>query len=180
MNASVAERIKQRLEEFTQDLESGAALERKYTCRRVEFRLKPRPYSPEAVKRTRQLLCASQKIFALFLGASVKAVQAWEQGENRPPGMACRIMETDGCAFADLPRCPACGLVVGVRPWLPRTESRLKREGTRGQWTGRVFDSGRRPDPATILSSLLGSQRAGPVTRFPPGSVTYLLLNPAV
>lgn len=93
MNPTVAERIKKRLEEFTVDLESGKTIQDKYTCRKVEFRLKPMPYKPETVKETRNILGVSQKVFALFLGTSVKTVQAWEQGTYAPPKMACRIMD---------------------------------------------------------------------------------------
>jgi putative transcriptional regulator len=94
MNSTVANRIKERLEEFTNDLESGETIQAKYTCRKVEFRLKPKPYNPEAVKQTRRLLGASQKVFAMFLGTSVKTIQAWEQGIGAPPNnMACRFMD---------------------------------------------------------------------------------------
>lgn len=93
MNPTVADRIKKRLEEFTEELESGRNVQDKFTCRKVEFCLEPRPYSPETVKNIRVLLGASQKIFALFLGTSVKTVQAWEQGKTPPPKMACRFMD---------------------------------------------------------------------------------------
>src|SRR5271165_4391606 len=87
MNPTVADRIRERLEEFTVDLERGDTIQEKYTCRKVEFRLEPRPYKPEAVKRTRKLMNASQKVFAMFLGVSVKTIQAWEQGMTPPPKM---------------------------------------------------------------------------------------------
>ena len=94
MNPTVANRIRERLEEFTKDLENGEIIQDKYTCRKVEFNLKPMPYNPEAVKQTRRLLQASQKVFAMFLGTSVKTVQAWEQGTGNPPSkMACRFMD---------------------------------------------------------------------------------------
>jgi len=94
MNPTVADRIRERLEGFTRDLENGKVIQDKYTCRKVEFCLKPKPYNPEAVKRTRKLLRASQKVFAMFLGTSVKTVQAWEQGVGAPPNkMACRFMD---------------------------------------------------------------------------------------
>ncbi len=93
MNPSVAERIKKRLEEFTQDLESGQIIQAKYTCRRVEFRLRPKPYNSAMVKKTRKLLGASQGVFAMFLGTSVKTIQAWEQGTSSPTKMACRFMD---------------------------------------------------------------------------------------
>ena len=54
MEQSVADRIRQRLEEFTYDLESGTILEQKYRCKRVliqpktaPFKLKPRDRGPD-------------------------------------------------------------------------------------------------------------------------------------
>lgn len=93
MKPTVAERIKKRLEEFTHDLENGVRIQDKYTCRRIEIDLKPMPYDPKAVKQTREILNASQAVFALFLGVSIKTVQAWEQGQTVPPKMACRFMD---------------------------------------------------------------------------------------
>jgi len=93
MNPTVADRIKKRLEEFTVALEKGEVIQDTYTCRKVEFRLKPRPYDPAAVVQTRKLLRASQKIFAMLLGTSTKTVQGWEQGLSSPSKMACRFMD---------------------------------------------------------------------------------------
>ena len=93
MIPTVATRIKQRLEEFTQALESGETIQDKFTCRRIELNLKPKPYDPRAVKETRKLLKASQMVFAMFLGTSVKTIQAWEQGTGTPNKMACRFMD---------------------------------------------------------------------------------------
>jgi putative transcriptional regulator len=93
MNRTVADRIKERLEKFTDALESGESIEDKFTCRKVEFRLEPQPYDPSMIKQTRKLLRASQGIFAIFLGTSVKTIQAWEQGTSAPNKMACRFMD---------------------------------------------------------------------------------------
>jgi putative transcriptional regulator len=93
MPESVANRIKERLEEFTHALESGEPIQTKFTCRKVEFRLEPQPYDPQEVKRTRGLLNVSQKVFAMFLGTSAKTIQAWEQGTSPPKRMACRFMD---------------------------------------------------------------------------------------
>ncbi|HEX3657415.1 MAG TPA: hypothetical protein VHV55_16615 [Pirellulales bacterium] len=80
------------LEGFLADLKGDKPIEKKYTCRRVVLDLVPQPYTVARVKATRQLLNASQGLFAQFLGVSVKAVRAWEQG--RTPGeMACRFMD---------------------------------------------------------------------------------------
>jgi putative transcriptional regulator len=89
----VEKEIIKRLEEFTDVLKSGQAISDKFTCRKVELELKPQPYSPALVKQTRKLLNASQAVFALFLGVSVKTVRAWEQGNNSPSDIACRFMD---------------------------------------------------------------------------------------
>ncbi len=54
MNKTVADRIKERLEKFTDALESGESIQDKFTCRKLEFRLKPQPYDPEKIKKTRR------------------------------------------------------------------------------------------------------------------------------
>jgi putative transcriptional regulator len=89
----VEKEIIKRLEEFTDVLKSGQAISDKFTCRKVELDLKPQPYSPALVKQTRTLLNASQAVFAIFLGVSVKTVRAWEQGDNTPSDIACRFMD---------------------------------------------------------------------------------------
>jgi putative transcriptional regulator len=90
---AVEKEIIKRLEEFADVLKSGQAISDKFTCRKVELELKPRSYSPALVKQTRNLLNASQAVFALFLGVSVKTVRAWEQGNNTPSDIACRFMD---------------------------------------------------------------------------------------
>jgi putative transcriptional regulator len=91
--ASVENLIIQRLEGFTEALENKEVISERFTCRKVELDLRPEPYSPGLVKKTRDLLGASQAVFALFLGVSVKTVRAWEQGINTPSDMACRFMD---------------------------------------------------------------------------------------
>jgi putative transcriptional regulator len=90
---TVATRIKQRLEEFADALERGDTIQERFTCRKVRLELKPMPYAPESVRQTRLTLRASQAIFALLLGVSIKTVQAWEQGNEKPSKIACRFMD---------------------------------------------------------------------------------------
>ncbi|MGO8748358.1 MAG: helix-turn-helix domain-containing protein [Thermoguttaceae bacterium] len=68
-------------------------MSQRFTCRRIELRLEPQPYSPELVKATRNALGVSQALFAKFLGASVKTVSAWERGAKVPRDVACRFMD---------------------------------------------------------------------------------------
>ncbi len=67
-----------------------------YTMRTLELNLEPQEYGPEEVLRIREQLRASQGVFAKLLGVSIKTVQAWEQGNNPPPPMARRLLDTIG------------------------------------------------------------------------------------
>jgi hypothetical protein len=69
MTRTVAHRIKGRVDAFTRDLESGELSQERYTCRKVEFRLKPQPYDPNAVRQTRDLVMASQSVFGFSSGS---------------------------------------------------------------------------------------------------------------
>jgi putative transcriptional regulator len=93
MKPSVADRILQRLQGFTEALEKGETIAKRFTCHKILLDLKPQLYPPEKVKETRKLLGASQKIFAQLLGVSVRTVHSWEQGINPPKDMACRFMD---------------------------------------------------------------------------------------
>ena len=90
---SVGKRIISALQEFTEAVEAGEVLSKRFTCRTIRLPLEPHAYSPTQVRKTRQLLGASQSVFARFLGVSVSAVQDWEQGAKPPRGSACRLMD---------------------------------------------------------------------------------------
>jgi putative transcriptional regulator len=90
---SVGARIIERLEGFKNALKSGQKLSERFTCRKVVLDLEPTRYGPEQVKETRELLNASQALFAKFLGISVSTVRAWEHGTNAPSAMACRFLD---------------------------------------------------------------------------------------
>ena len=49
-------------------------------------------YSSSEIKRIRQKTGMSQKLFAGYMGVSVKAVEAWERGRNHPSGPASRLL----------------------------------------------------------------------------------------
>ncbi|HZW34083.1 MAG TPA: helix-turn-helix domain-containing protein [Isosphaeraceae bacterium] len=52
----------------------------------------PRAYRPGDIKRVRELLGASQAVFAGFLGVNVNTVRAWEQGKRPPQPIARRFL----------------------------------------------------------------------------------------
>lgn len=86
-------KIVERLKNFAETLEKNETISDKFTCRTIKADLQPQQYSPELVKETRNLLHASQAIFANFFGVSVKTVHDWEQGRTSPQGTACRLMD---------------------------------------------------------------------------------------
>jgi putative transcriptional regulator len=90
---SVGNRITSRLKNFVESVERGDDVLQRFTCRTIRLQLEPQEYNPGLVKQTREILGASQAIFAQFLGVSASAVQDWEQGEKPPKGSACRLMD---------------------------------------------------------------------------------------
>jgi putative transcriptional regulator len=92
---SVGSEIVGRLTRFVQTLESNPAetsLAALVTVRTLKRSMPLPTCTSEEVRSTRQLLGASQAIFAQFLGVSASAVQDWEQGHKPPRGSACRLM----------------------------------------------------------------------------------------
>ena len=90
---SVGARIVQGLGELADTLAKGERVSEKFTCASIELDLAPSAYDSTRVKETRQLLHASQAVFATFLGVSVNTVRAWEQGINSPNDIARRFMD---------------------------------------------------------------------------------------
>ncbi|MCA9116911.1 MAG: helix-turn-helix domain-containing protein [Planctomycetaceae bacterium] len=82
------------LQAFAEALkEDRESIPKKFNSRNMSLNLEAQAYSPQRVREARAALGASQAVFALFLGVSVKTVQAWEQGENPPQHIACRMMD---------------------------------------------------------------------------------------
>lgn len=93
MTGTIGKKIIDRLTEFADALEGTQPVSEQFTCRQIVLRLEPQAYQAEDVKKTRGLLGVSQPLFAQFLGVSVQAVRAWEQGKTEPSVMACRFMD---------------------------------------------------------------------------------------
>ena len=49
-------------------------------------------FNPEEIKLIRKSTGLTQKMFANYMGVSVKTVEAWEAGRNHPEGAACRLL----------------------------------------------------------------------------------------
>ncbi len=49
-------------------------------------------YKAEDIKEIRMKVNMTQRVFADFMGVSVKTVEAWEAGKNEPSGPAKRVL----------------------------------------------------------------------------------------
>ncbi len=49
-------------------------------------------FEPTEIKTIRNRTGLTQKLFAQYMGVSVKTVEAWESGRNHPDGTACRML----------------------------------------------------------------------------------------
>ena len=90
---TVAEELIEGFTELAETLEAEGDLGKRFNCYQMQLDLRPKTYTPELVKQTRELLRASQSVFAKFLGVSSKTVQQWEHGNNSPQPVACRFMD---------------------------------------------------------------------------------------
>ncbi len=62
-------------------------------CRSIKVNFEAVPeYAPDDIKRIRTKSHLTQAGFASFLGVTPKAVEAWENGRNKPNGPARRLM----------------------------------------------------------------------------------------
>ena len=86
-------RIVKALEELADDLEAGAPIESKYTVRTVRVIPKPSTYTPDRVRAVRELVGASQEVFAQLLAVSPMTIRSWEQGLRRPSPIARRFLD---------------------------------------------------------------------------------------
>ena len=65
----------------------------KETRKRI-IKVSPVPqYKSDEIKNLRNSLKLSQTLFAGLMGVSVKTVEAWESGRNKPEGPAQRMLE---------------------------------------------------------------------------------------
>lgn len=49
-------------------------------------------FSSKEIRQIRKDIGLTQKLFAGYLGVSTKTIEAWEEGINRPSGVASRIL----------------------------------------------------------------------------------------
>lgn len=90
---------------LTEAIEDARATEKKLQ-RRVVSVVPVKEYSSSEVKQIREKTGFSQRLFANYMGVSVKTVEAWEAGTNHPNGAASRMlnmMEMDENLIEDFP-----------------------------------------------------------------------------
>lgn len=62
-------------------------------ARVVTYKIEPvTEYSADQIRRIRMDARMTQRVFADYLGVSVKTVEAWERGRTHPTGPACRLI----------------------------------------------------------------------------------------
>ena len=74
--------------------------------RRVVTIIPVKKYKAEEILKIRKSTGMSQRLFAGYLGVSVKTVEAWESGTNHPSGTASRILnmiEMNGNVIKEFP-----------------------------------------------------------------------------
>ena len=74
--------------------------------RRVVTIIPVKKYKAEEILKIRKSTGMSQRLFAGYLGVSVKTVEAWESGINHPSGTASRILnmiEMNGNVIREFP-----------------------------------------------------------------------------
>ena len=89
---SLGEVMAEGLEEFGQDLQTGAKIDAKYSVRTVKSNIQVEAVTPEMVRSIRSLFNASQPVFAKFIGVSPNAVKSWEQGTTHPHTSTQRML----------------------------------------------------------------------------------------
>ena len=64
------------------------------TVKRRKVTVSPVPeYNANRIKKIRESLNLSQMIFAEAMGVSIKTIEAWESGRNKPQGPASRFLQ---------------------------------------------------------------------------------------
>ena len=76
-------------------LEEAIAYERGTgTARVTKLSVTPvESFEADEIKNIRRRTGLTQSVFAQFMGVSVKTVEAWENGRNKPAGAACRLLK---------------------------------------------------------------------------------------
>lgn len=80
-------------EEIKQGLKEAIVDAKNHNLKRNHIYIEPvKKYTSKEVKRIRNRIGLTQKLFASFLGVSNKTIEAWEEGVNTPSGAASRML----------------------------------------------------------------------------------------
>lgn len=90
--SSFGKAVIESLTEFIEAAQRGEPM----TARTVKVELQRREYAPHDIKALRKSLNVSQAVFAKLVGVSLKLVQAWESGANKPSELACNLLDEIG------------------------------------------------------------------------------------
>ena len=86
----VYDALTQGLNEVLDDVKGKKSTLRRHT---VSIEIEPVPcYSAENIKEIRNKMRLSQTLFAKYFGVSIKTVEAWEAGRNKPSGPSSRLL----------------------------------------------------------------------------------------
>ena len=86
-------RIVKALDQFATDLAAGTPIEATYKGRQVRVIAKPSHYPAARVRAVRELIGASQQVFAQLLAVSPVTIRSWEQGLREPSPIARRFLD---------------------------------------------------------------------------------------
>ena len=87
-------------------LNEAVAIERgELKGRKTVYEIQPiKKYNNIEIKHIRVAVGMTQVLFAHYMGVSLKTVEAWEKGTNRPTGTACRLISMlENQTFETLP-----------------------------------------------------------------------------
>lgn len=90
---------------LTEALEDAGSKDKKLK-RQVVSVIPVKVYNADEIQDIRRKTGLSQKLFASYMGVSLKTVEAWEAGTNHPSGTASRIlsmMEMDADLINNFP-----------------------------------------------------------------------------
>lgn len=76
---------------LTEALEDAGSKDKKLKKRVVSV-IPVKVFNAEEIQNIREKTGLSQKLFASYMGVSLKTVEAWEAGTNHPSGTASRIL----------------------------------------------------------------------------------------
>lgn len=87
--------MKSLYKDLKEGLEEAIAYEKKTGSAKVKtYMILPvKEYSSKEIRDVRKNAGMTQKVFAMYMGVSIKTVEAWEGGRTHPTGPAFRLLD---------------------------------------------------------------------------------------